>query len=350
MADTSTRYPGVYRRGDRYQVEYQDSLGQRRWKTLPAGTTAKQASEARAALVSKLSRGQKVVGQSKITVEELWREWLPTQTHLKQRTVETYDEAMRLYVRPCCGWRKVSDVDVELVAALVSGLRGQGLAAWTIRRSLTPLSRLMQHAVRRGLASSNPVAELDRSERPKSDQAPIRILTTEEISRLLEASTEAYRPLLTTAVFTGMRIGELLALTWEDIDFEKGEIRVQDSKTKAGRRSVVMVEPVARTLAGLSLRPGSELGRVFPRGHRNVLRSHYATIERAGVQHLRFHDLRHTFASILIHLGYDAAFIADQMGHASIVTTHRIYGHLFDGEGKKEQMRKDFATTFGGVS
>lgn len=351
-----TRYPGVYQRVDangktRFDVYYKGS--DRRWRieAQPLGTTAKQAFERRSQLVSRMSGGERIA-PTRQTVQELWEEWIPTQNHLKPKTLRGYQDAMKNHVLPAMGHLKVAKVNVNDVALLIASMREKEYKAWTIRGALTPLSRLMAHAVRRGLIGQNPVTLLERQERPQGDQAEIEALDTREVRLMLEAATGTFRPLLTTAVFTGLRLGELLALEWTDVDFDKGRIRVRSSKTKAGVREVVMVPLVWRELE----KNRGIAGRVFrtrageEMKPRTVQRALEATLVRAGLRHIRFHDLRHTFASIMISQGMDIAFVSKMMGHANVAITYRVYGHLIDKDKKAEQMRQAFETQFGGGS
>ena len=94
---------------------------------------------------------------------------------------------------------------------MIATMQREGLKAWTIRSTLTPLSRMCSFAVRKGWIPANPVRELDRHERPKGDQRKMRILTPDEITKLFaEASSTRWRTLFMTLVFTGMRISEAL--------------------------------------------------------------------------------------------------------------------------------------------
>lgn len=364
MKRRATRYKGVYAhdtlKGVVYEVDYKGSDGKRRFKTLPVGTTAREANEERSRIIARMSRGERIA-PTRRTVEDLWKEWIPLQNQLRPGTIERYETGMRR-VLPLIGQRKVADLTVSHVASMVSELVGKGYKAWTIRGDLTALSRLMQYAIREGMRSTNPVKDLDKNERPKSDARPLRILDRNEIGLLLNAASPSYKPILTVALFTGLRRGEILALEWSDVDFEKGKIHVRASKTATGVRSVVAVAAVVRTLSALSLshhtrqsETGVAARLVFSTGlgnalgARNVLRSHYTAVERAGIESVRFHDLRHTFASILIDQGHDVAFVSAQMGHSKISTTWDIYGHLWDAEAKEERMREAFDREFGQI-
>jgi integrase len=98
---------------------------------------------------------------------------------------------------------------------------------------LTPLGRILNHAARRGLIADNPMRRLERRERPRVERREMRILNSEEIDAVLRVATPAYRNVLATAVFTGVRQSELLGLTWADVDLDRGDTR-KDAQTHAG--------------------------------------------------------------------------------------------------------------------
>ncbi len=346
----STRYPGVMYRitasGERrYQISYRDSSGKRVFKTVPGGE--KDALRERNKILERMHKGEKVVS-SRLTVEELANDYHRTQTtHLRDSTRETYSYSIDKYILPALGNRKVSDVGVDDIADFIAEMR-QTHAAWTIRGCLTPLSRMFQYAVRRGWASSNPVTALDRQERPKGSTKQMRILSSEEIKAVLKASTVTYKALLMTAIFAGLRIGELLRLQWDDVDLLSGEIHVRESKTEAGVRTVVIPDFLVQELARHTYSEGhvfkTHLGTEMK--HRRVNRALEETLKRAKVEHCRFHDLRHTYASMLVGQGNDVTYVADQMGHSSPTVTLGIYAKLFDPIARRQEAKKKMQESY----
>jgi len=199
--------------------------------------------------------------------------------------------------------------------------------------------------------------------------------STGKASRLCStAPRPTYRPLLTTALFTGLRLGELLGLTWEDLDLDAGFIRVRKQLDRAGDRvptktpcavrEVELMPALARTLRA-HRKQRFALGQARPedfvfgttRGtpfhYRNVVRRGLdAAVHRAGlptVPRLRFHDLRHTFASLLIAEGADVVFVSRKLGHASVKTTLDVYAHLFDAAEHGQRFRAALESAFGKV-
>jgi integrase len=252
------------------------------------------------------------------------------------------------------GHLRVDQIREDDVAPLVAELTAQGLAGATVANVLIPVGRILDQAVRRGPIGSNPLRRLERHERPRVVHREMRVLGREEIAALLEAAEEPYRTLFATAIFTGLRIGEVLGLTWADLDLQAGLVHVrrqigQDGargplKTVKARRSVVLMPTLGRLLREHRLRSAHSLDCEAVFSNRDGTALRYATCRyqlrraalRAGLSEnpeqprLRLHDLRHTFASLLIAQGANVVFVSRQLGHASPNTTLGFYAHLFD--------------------
>src|SRR5581483_12101782 len=112
-------------------------------------------------------------------------------------------------------------------------LQQEGLSGYTIRGILVPLGRVLNHAVRQGQITVNPLHQLERHERPRVTRREMRVLSRQEIPPLLAATSVRYRPLITSAVFSGLRQSELLGLRWGDISFDTGLIHVRGQLTRA---------------------------------------------------------------------------------------------------------------------
>lgn len=343
MKREKTQTPGVYRRGAGYEIAYTDSTGRRVFKRVPGGY--KDACRALASIKERMFRGE-FVAPSKLTVSELADRFMDEHTrNLKNSTRRTYQGSIDAHIKRRLGNHRVSSVSKKDIAGLVSSLR-ETHSAWTIHGALTPLSRMFDLAIDEGWAASNPVKALSRNQRPSGYTKPMRILDRNEINLLLKNASDGSRLLFTTAIFTGLRSGELFRLKWEDIDFAKMELIVKESKTSAGVRSVVVPDFLVTSLAAKSLVSHSQ--HPFQTGNQTLgswagnarLRLRNA-LKRCGVtDRVRFHDLRHTYASILIGQGLDVTYVAQQMGHASPAITMSTYAKLFDPESRKAEARK----------
>jgi integrase len=287
---------------------------------------------------------------------------------VRPRTLEGYTYRLEHHVLPRLGDRRLDEISVDDVLALISDLRERGYSGWTIRSIICPLSRLFSHAVRRDVIAISPISKLDRTERPAVWVREQRVLNKDEIGRLLDAAAPRYRTLLATAILSGLRQSELLGLRWRDIDFEDEVIRVRSAidrsgndvqpKTQHAIRDVVLMPALAKALVehrASSAFKGDD-DYVFaskvgtPLHWRNVSRRALKpALKKAGIAPIRWHDLRHTFASLLIAGGANVVFTSRQLGHGSSDITLRVYSHLFDRAEQAQRTRDVLEEMVGSV-
>jgi integrase len=274
------------------------------------------------------------------------------------RTLEAHRYQLDRHLLPAFGRRAIASLTVDDVAALLHELRRAGRSAKTSASALATLQSIMRFARRCGWIVADPAEPLEHDERPRPQRRRQRVLSRAEIERLLAACSPRDRTMLATVLYTGVRISEMLGLVWDDVDFPAAVIHVRAQlsrahrsqparrvapKTPASVRDVPLVAQLARLLS--AHRQGSQFARgddwVFPTargtpyGHRNVSRralgraARLAELNDDGWPPLRFHDLRHTFAShLIIDLGVDVAQVSRILGHARITITLDIYTHL----------------------
>lgn len=303
------------------------------------------------------------------TVKGYLTDWLQTyaQAHCKPSTAEGYRQVSEKHLYPAIGERLLTDVSRAHIKRLVAVWLNEGLRKRTIHNILTPLKEAYQHAIDDQLVTMNPAAKLGRviSSR-ESGSAHITPLTADEVRTLLQqAKTTAplLYPLFLCAVRTGMRKGELLGLQWSDIDFtgrfievRRAIVRRQLTSTKTHKiRRVDLSPQLAQVLrevketrqleAGLSGEAMPEWVFLTPHGSRmtiEVVRTGFeACLDAAGLRRIRFHDLRHTFASLLIQQETNPKYIQQQLGHGSINITLDVYSHLFQGDHRHHVHRLD---------
>jgi integrase len=269
---------------------------------------------------------------------------------------------------PRLGERPLNGLGVDDILSLIIDLRRQGYSGTTIAAILTPLSRLFAHAVRRGLIEVNPVSKLDRSERPRVSRQERPVLNPAEIGRLLQAAAPHYRTLLATAILSGLRQGELLGLHWRDVDFDNELIRVRTAlsrkrrdvppKTARAVRDVILMPALAEALRQhrMETRFDQPDDYVFttragtPHHAPHIgQRALKPALEKAGLQPVRWHDLRHTFASLLIAGGANITFVSRQLGHTSSQITLGVYAHLLDREEQERRTREMLQEMLGNV-
>jgi integrase len=271
---------------------------------------------------------------------------------MKESTIVGYDNNLRLHIEPFFGSTQLADVSLPHVREFLKALLAKGLAPATVGKAMQLLKEMLKHAVQWGYLDANPA---QYTERPRIEDREMEILTPPEIRRLLDAADEPVRTLVLCAVLTGMRRGELLGLKWEDVDLEGEKIHVRRSlwrgkfttpKSRRSRRAIDLAATLRAALARLPTRLQGEL--VFP-GDRgkpidpdNFMHRDWARVlRRSGLKRIRFHDLRHTYASLLIAQGAHPKYIQVQLGHASIQTTLDRYGHLMPDIHQAEARKLD---------
>jgi integrase len=307
-----------------------------------------------------------------ITLDALADQWLELQrrrvasSDLAQRTYDGYAAGLRLHVLPTLGPRRISTITAGDLADWNRQLLDAGYARDSIHAWWTPLRLVLAYAARRRVITTNPADQLLAHERPKSGAPRRRFLTRGEMDALLSAAPPRYRLAIATGLFAGLRLSEVLGLTWSDVDLGGAQLRVgyqmgrdgkrRSLKTPAARREVILMESLGRQFAGrrLASRHSAAADLVFTTvtgrgvGHRNLTaRGLEAARDRAGLPDVTFHTLRHTFASMLIAQGRDPVFVARQLGHTNPAVTLRVYGHLFDAARHAHEARAALNSEFG---
>jgi integrase len=260
----------------------------------------------------------------------------------KPKAVRSYAGSLRLHVFPELGARKFSHVRRVDVKNLVDKLHKEGLSPSTVLCSILPLKAIYRRAVARGEVPINPTSGLEMPAiRGKRD----RIVSPEQAVTLLAALKENDRPLWATAMYAGLRCGELQALRWEDVEFLDGVIHVRRGwdavegeiapKSRTGIRRVPMPSILRECLEALYARsPGN--GLVFgndgsPFDPRRVAERAKAAWKARDLGGLTLHECRHTYASFMIAAGANAKAVSTYLGHATIAITMDRYGHLMPG-------------------
>lgn len=239
------------------------------------------------------------------------------------------------------GGRRADEIATVEVDQWRRELEQKRLAPATVNLHLCLLRAILRHGVRAKRIDGGALPAIDRL---KTNNQRVRYLSEDEENRLVAALPEWLKPLVTVAIHTGMRRGELLRLTWKDVDFAQGIIWVRVSKSGEGRR-ISMNSTVRRTLSALRDERRKRLSQkvvvqtvtglsvfVAPAGGFlwNLARVWYQAVRTAGITDLHFHDLRHTFASRLAMRHVDLNTIRVLLGHKSLAMTYR-YAH-FDPE------------------
>ncbi len=292
---------------------------------------------------------------SKLTVSEAWTDWFEkakagevrnrSGNVYKPSTLRGYETSMEKRVLPELGTAKLPDLQRIDVQEFVDRLVGEGVDGSTIRNTLNPLQAVYRRALRRELVAINPTVNL---EVPAAQGRRDRIAAPPEATALLAAVPDDERALWATALYAGLRRGELRSLRWSDIDVPGREINVHrgwdavegeiEAKSDAARRTVPIIAVLAPHLAAHKLATGRDqdalvfgMTATHPFDPSSVRRRARAAWKRAKLKPIELHECRHTFASLMIASGCNAKAIQKAMGHATITMTFDRYGHLMPG-------------------
>ncbi|ADK85091.1 integrase family protein [Desulfarculus baarsii DSM 2075] len=284
---------------------------------------------------------------------QIWLEGFIKHTR-RPATYERYRDVLKKYVTPKLGSLPLDQISRGQVRDLLLGIYSKGLSKASVCIVRDTISGVMGFAVDEELIPSNPVIGITkRLNLGRDDGNTVEPMTHEEVALFLETCAKHYPeryPFFLTAFRTGMRLGELLALQWGDIDWHGRFIVVRRSfkggyttSTKTGKaRRVDMSNQLFETLCALQTKRKREAvgaGRgelaplIFHKGGlpiaQNSARNHFKRIlQKAGLREMRVHDIRHTFASLLLSAGQSPVYVKEQLGHSSISMTVDIYGHL----------------------
>ncbi|MDP2711614.1 MAG: site-specific integrase [Solirubrobacteraceae bacterium] len=254
---------------------------------------------------------------------------------------------------PELGAARLSDITRADVQELADRLTAAGLSASTVQNTLDPLRVIFRRAIRRDVVAVDPTKGLELR-RPTGRRD--RIASPAEAVSLLDALSDEDRALWASALYAGLRRGELRALRWRDVDLVAKSLRVergwddeegeQDGKSRAAQRTVPIIGRLAPILVAHKLatgRDGDDL--VFgvtssePFQPSNVRRR--ALTAWKLVDPIGLHEARHTFASLMIAAGVNAKALSTIMGHATIAITFDVYGHLMPGGEEEARSRID---------
>jgi integrase len=317
----------------------------------------------RAQAKAELNRGS-LGAPTRTTLREAAEEWLAAAEAGVARTrsgdpykpsaLRAYEQALRKKLLPALGNLRLSSITASAVQDLIDRLVAEGHSASTVRNAILPLRALYRRALARSEVFSNPTVGLSL---PAVRGRRERVARPGEAQALLEALPEGDRAVWASALYAGLRCGELQALRWQDVDFELGLIRVERSwdpkvgpiepKSRSGRRRVPLAKPLRAYLAAHRLRAaGDEDERlVFGRGEGDAFhpaaltKRARAAWRRVELVPIGLHECRHTYAAFMIAAGVNAKALSTYMGHSSITVTLDRYGHLMPGnEGEAAEM------------
>jgi len=343
--------------------------GRQKWLKVPGAQTKKSAEAFRAQLVAEINRGE-FFELPQITLGEFAEHWLATlRPELAANSILRYEGELKIHILPKYGRRQLAKISRENIERWKSDLLKE-FKANHVSNLIVTLKQIFKQAAEWNYLIKNPAASVKLPKKPKIEKS---YLTHEQIRQLLDATESIqWRVFFLTAVTTGLRVGELVAMKWKYIDWEQGTYAVAETYQYHGPdkgfkspKSDKSAGTVQLSPAGLDLlklhkieqarhrlqTPGyCDLDLIFPRPKGTVyfppnIRQNiwYPLLKKTGLSSIRLHDLRHTCAALLIDQGESPKFIQQQMRHASIQTTFDVYGHLFPEHGQEAAKRLDLA-------
>lgn len=341
---------GIRKRGSSYEAwVYDKRTKQKIRRTFPTEAAAKSWRADAGGGV----RRRTLTAPTSTTVRQAWDAWLAGARKGEVRTrsgdifkpsvLRSYETAMKR-VLPDIGAERLSELTRPDLQDVVDRMLGEGRDPSTIRNTLMPLRGIYRRALARGEVAVNPTTGL---ELPAVRGTRDRVVSAHEAALIVAAVPEQDRALWATALYAGLRRGELMALRWEDASTGSGIIRVERSwdvqegpvspKSSAGIRNVPIAATLRSHLLAHRLRTGRSEGLVFGRSATTPFdpAAVQARADKAfrahGLERVTLHECRHGFASLMIAAQVNAKALSTYMGHASINITYDRYGHLMPG-------------------
>jgi integrase len=320
--------------------------------------TREMAKRRRAELIHELDSGT-FIKPAKVTLAEYLERWLTdyAKPNLSPRGFERYESIVRVYLIPNLGNITLTQLKSEHIQKHYSSMLSKGLSNLTVRYHHTVIHKALQTAIKWGLLNRNAADSVDI---PRSQRKDMQTWDEYEIRRFLDAAKESpYYALFHTALYTGMRRGELLALRWRDVDIQKvyvnrslhhlrdGSYVFTQPKSEKSRRTIALSPSSILTLGehkerqeGIRAMLGIPLNQddlIFstPEGKplrpNTVSRAWTMLANRIGLRAIRLHDARHTHASLMLKQGVHPKIVQERLGHASIQITLDTYSHVAPG-------------------
>lgn len=352
----------------RIDVGKNPSTGKRRQVYRSGFRTKKEAEQAQAALLTKVQEEGFFTGSNEL-METFLPKWLHTvyKHEVAPTTFERAESTVKNHLLPAFAKCKVSSIKTYDVQQFLSSKSNQGLSPATVKVIRNTLNKAFQTAIDWELIKKNPV---ERTKSPSIVKKEKETWTPEETKKFLNVCDELrWKVAFSLALHTGMRRGEILALKWKNINFEKHTVKIEESlaytkeqglmfkapKTANSNREVVIPVSIVSLLKELQHEQKKmklRMGPAFqpfnlvictvdgkPVHPRNFARSFDELIRKAGVKKIPLHGLRHTNATILMKQGINPKIVSERLGHANVGITLDIYSHT-DLEMQKDTVTK----------
>jgi integrase len=368
---------------DRWVADFRDQNGRRRIEA-PRGAFETMALEKRAAKelldrrLGEVKAHSYTPDRQRLTFADLAKQWLASKVKIRHATLSDYRTMLDCYLVPYFGPRKIETIgrlDIERFRADMSGetlpativaardakrlelqstdpsarLKPLEPGARTTNKCLGILVSLFGYARQHELVTRNPAEKIEKlpAEEGESRVIEENVLTPGELVRTIDRTVDPFRIPIALAAYCGLRQAEALGLKWSDIDWNRGTAEIRrsqrcgrfdDTKSKASRRTIELPPVLLAELKRWRLRVQNAEGNphdlVCPsvrgkpmHGSALLTRGLYPALRRAGIRQVRFHDLRHSFASNLLGAGVDIVTVSKALGHANVHITLTTYAH-----------------------
>ena len=313
-----------------------------------SGRTQKEAYEKLRELITEY-RNVELTEDSQITVEEWMQKWMDEYMlfSIREQTWKSYESVIRLYIIPNLGNKKVASLTTSVVQKFYNKLLSEGKSGSLVRDAHLILHQAMDVAVKENLVAKNPTSG---AKTPKVEYKPKNILNETQLEMFMDAikEDELWYDFFYTEITTGLRRGELCGLKWCDFNETTGQLNVVrtvttnkggglktgETKTQKGTRTIYLPPSTVKLLSERKNKVSSEW--IFPNFYDNSKPINPSTaylklkaiLKNADLPSIRFHDLRHTFASHALSSGVDARTLSGILGHTNASFTLDTYTHV----------------------
>lgn len=264
---------------------------------------------------------------------------------LKPKTVDAYRWLIESHIKPNLGHLTLTQLRPDHLQNLYTKKLEEGLSKRTVQHMHAVIRRSLNQALKWDLIGRNPATVVTA---PTPDRRPPKTFSSDQAKQFLE-SVEDHRwyPIYVLAITTGMRQGEILGLHWEDVDLNSGNLAVRrtiqllqgriiegEPKSAGSRRTIALPNYTVAVLLLHQERTGKDKGLLFttssgkPVSPRNLSRHFHQALDRTGLPKIRFHDLRHTAATLLLKEKVHPKIVQEMLGHSTISLTLDTYSHI----------------------
>ncbi len=364
----------VYKRGNRWVAQ----VGSGKNRDYKSFDTQREANAWRHKRVEEIRQGLVFIG-AKISLSKFLDDWLVvTENSVRPNTYLQYSQIVHQHIVPTLGKILLKDLRPDHVQQLYTKKLENGISARTTQLIHAVIHRALNHALKQGLVVRN---VSDAVTRPKVPRKEMKTFDDYQVRQLIQAAEgTGMQTLFWVAVSTGLRKGEILGLKWSDLDWNNGRLQIQrqvqrrkgeglvfcEPKSASGRRVIILGEKTLDRLHEYREEQSKERFRVgdqwqendliFPASTGTILdqskvnKVYKKCLKKAGLPNLRFHDLRHTAATLMLQQGIHPKVVQERLGHSDISLTLNIYSHVLPSMQEEAAEKMDDLFTLTDVS